>query len=260
MCEHPFVDPSFKPYGHTDPSDTEGSAPQEVCEQGYQLDDTSTTAPTGSNPNSIKICLPTPASQHPEAPRTASKSLEALGLTACLPIIPCLEASRPTAATVERLGVSGSMAHLVTSEDSSRPLTIRIPMSSLTHRAATTTEDEPDEEASNGWHTFCPMEHCDTVINMMEHHFCTHPLIPGYSAPTPEGIKAWAVKQMYEYCVLHDLPNLWAYPWENWYRHGQWEHQAPEEIPHLKTTMMVEAQCINLSQYQVYKAHLCKQL
>jgi len=81
---------------------------------------------------------------------------------------------------------------------------------------------------------------------MMERHFCAHPLIPGYSAPTPEGIKSWAVKQMYGFCVHNDLPNLWAYLWENWYRHGRWELWArsgePREIPHLKTTMFVEGQ------------------
>ena len=81
---------------------------------------------------------------------------------------------------------------------------------------------------------------------MMERHLCAHPLIPGYSAPTPEGIKAWAVKQSYEFCVLHDLPNLWAYLWENWYRRGRWELWArsanPMEIPRLKTTMFVEGQ------------------
>ena len=81
---------------------------------------------------------------------------------------------------------------------------------------------------------------------MMERHFCAHPLIPGYSAPTPEGIKAWAVKQAYEFCVLHDLPNLWAYLWVNWYRSGRWELWArsgnANEIPRLKTTMFVEGQ------------------
>lgn len=43
---------------------------------------------------------------------------------------------------------------------------------------------------------FCLAEHCDAVANMMERHFCTHPLIPGYSAPTPEGIKAWAMGEL----------------------------------------------------------------
>jgi hypothetical protein len=80
---------------------------------------------------------------------------------------------------------------------------------------------------------------------MMERHLCAHPLIPGYSAPSREGIKEWAVKQMYEFCVKHDLREVWAYLWENWYRRGRWElwaRCADDNIPRLKTTMMVEAQ------------------
>ncbi|KAG6328345.1 hypothetical protein ID866_10744, partial [Astraeus odoratus] len=35
---------------------------------------------------------------------------------------------------------------------------------------------------------FCPMHLHDHIIQMMEQHFCTHPLIPGYSHPSPAGI------------------------------------------------------------------------
>jgi hypothetical protein len=132
--------------------------------------------------------------------------------------------------------------------DKSTPLTIRIPVLATVLGAGLTAEDETDEELTNGRHTFCPIEHRTTVIEMMEHHFCAHPLIPGYSAPNPAGIKAWAVKKMYEFCVEEHLPNLWAYLWENWYRRGRWELWArcenPKEIPRLKTTMMVEAQSV----------------
>jgi hypothetical protein len=72
-----------------------------------------------------------------------------------------------------------------------------------------------DDETNNIQHTFCPLEHRSNIVEMMEWNLCAHPLIPGYSAPT--GIKAWAVKQMYKFCFKHDLPNLWAYLWENWY-------------------------------------------
>ncbi|KAH8985963.1 hypothetical protein EDB86DRAFT_2751566, partial [Lactarius hatsudake] len=93
--------------------------------------------------------------------------------------------------------------------------------------------------------TFCPVEQHVAIVDMMEHHFCVHPLIPGYSALTPEGIKVWAVKQIYQFCVFHDLLNLWAYLWENWYWRGRWELWArcaePREIPCLKTTMFVKA-------------------
>ncbi|KAI6013705.1 hypothetical protein BKA83DRAFT_4063137, partial [Pisolithus microcarpus] len=61
----------------------------------------------------------------------------------------------------------------------------------------------------------------------------------------PAGIRQWAVKQMYMFCEENDLPELWAYLWENWYRRGRWElwahTAAPGEIPRLKTTMVMES-------------------
>jgi hypothetical protein len=68
---------------------------------------------------------------------------------------------------------------------------------------------------------------------MMEKHYCAHPLIPGYAHPSPEGIKKWAIQQMYNFCVKHDLCEVWAYLWENWYRKGQWELHASLDT-HLK--------------------------
>src|ERR1700722_9743737 len=31
--------------------------------------------------------------------------------------------------------------------------------------------------------TFCPEEYCESIIDKIETHYCTHPLIPGYSHP-----------------------------------------------------------------------------
>ena len=202
--EHPFIDPTFKPYGRTNPGDTECHVHGEFGEQVPQYGDASAGL-SSNNPNSIKIRIPIPASQ---------------SLIILEPIAPV---------------------------DRSKPLTIRIPPSSAISEVTEGKPDEdPDEDLCNGRRTFCPIEHRVAVADMMERHFCAHPLIPGYSTPTPEGIKAWAVKQMYEFCVLLDLSNLWAYLWENWYRRGRWELWArcgaPDEIPRLKTTMMVEAQ------------------
>jgi len=98
-------------------------------------------------------------------------------------------------------------------------LTIQIPARSGPNMSAQAEE----HNTSNGPHTFCPLELCCSVVDLMERHLCAHPLIPGYSAPTPEGIKAWAVKQMYEFCHEQDLPNLWAYLWQNWYCSRRWE-------------------------------------
>lgn len=115
--------------------------------------------------------------------------------------------------------------------------------------------DSDDEEFGNDMRSspsvpsqprqFCPPDLRDTVIHLIEWHFCAHPLIPGYSAPDPLSIRHWAVKQIYEFCKEHDLRELWAYLWENWYRAdrwGLWARSAHAEIPRLKTTMMVEAQ------------------
>jgi hypothetical protein len=87
------------------------------------------------------------------------------------------------------------------------------------------------------------------VVEMMERHLCAHPLIPGYSAPMLEGVREWAVKQIYQFCATHDLLNLWTYLWEDWYWSRRWELWARcvvPEIPRLKTTMMVEAQYLQL--------------
>ncbi|ESK85102.1 hypothetical protein Moror_3617 [Moniliophthora roreri MCA 2997] len=93
--------------------------------------------------------------------------------------------------------------------------------------------------------TFCPLELQEGIVNMMENHLCAHPLIPGYSAPSKDGIHAWAVKQMYQYCKEHDLHEAWAYLWGNWYRDGRWEFWArspcEREILRLKTTMLCES-------------------
>ncbi len=82
--------------------------------------------------------------------------------------------------------------------------------------------DDEDGEGKVGRRTFCPAIYRDAIIKMMEKHYCAHPLIPGYSHPDAEGIKHWAVQSMYNFCVKHDLPEVWVYLWENWYRKGRW--------------------------------------
>ncbi|KAJ7223374.1 hypothetical protein GGX14DRAFT_310039, partial [Mycena pura] len=78
----------------------------------------------------------------------------------------------------------------------------------------------------------------------MHQHSLAHPLIPGYCAPTATAIHYWAVKQIYEFCVEHAYPGLFAYLWENWYRSGRWElwaRSAHPTIPRLRTTMICES-------------------
>jgi hypothetical protein len=138
---------------------------------------------------------------------------------------------------------------LVVSSDSSDEnleggarLIIKIPARS---QIPSEKEHENGEVEKKVPRTFCPEELRSQVVEMMERHLCAHPLVPGYSAPSSDGIEEWAVKQIYQLCETHELPNLWAYLGENWYRNGRWELWARcvvPEIPRLKTTMLVEAQ------------------
>ncbi|KIK55056.1 hypothetical protein GYMLUDRAFT_133009, partial [Collybiopsis luxurians FD-317 M1] len=102
-----------------------------------------------------------------------------------------------------------------------------------------TEEDNSDEQ-----HAFCPDIHREKIIQMMVNHLNAHPMIPGYSVPTRDRIRYWAVKEMYLYCVKNELREVWVYMWENWYRPGRWElwaHSVHKDLPVLQTTMMVEA-------------------
>ncbi|KAJ7029465.1 hypothetical protein C8F04DRAFT_41119 [Mycena alexandri] len=106
------------------------------------------------------------------------------------------------------------------------------------------SEEEEEEVQDKTRRTFCPAVYRDPILTMMERHYCAHPLLPGNSHPSPEGIKRWAVSQMYKFCVEHDLREVWAYLWENWYRKSRWElwsRSVYPEIPILKTTMILES-------------------
>ncbi|KIJ32252.1 hypothetical protein M422DRAFT_265902 [Sphaerobolus stellatus SS14] len=65
--------------------------------------------------------------------------------------------------------------------------------------------DSDDDVPDSGLRSFCPSIYQEKIIQMMERHLCAHPLIPGYSAPTKEGIRAWSVKEMYTFCVKYNL-------------------------------------------------------
>jgi len=124
------------------------------------------------------------------------------------------------------------------------PIKIKIPLGMTFPNTQSHLELE-DAPPSKSTRSFCNAEHRSHIIDMVERHLCAHPLVPGYSAPSPEGIRYWAVKEIYQYCVKNDLRECWAYMWENWYCPGRWELWARcthEMIPILKTTMICESQ------------------
>lgn len=87
----------------------------------------------------------------------------------------------------------------------------------------------------------------DSVLAIVSRHFNSHSLIPDKNGThrTADVIHSESATEMYRWCKSREYPYLWAYLFTHWYRPGQWELWArsanPNEIPALKTTMIVEA-------------------
>lgn len=201
-AEFRFISAEFQPPGRADPKENEGGVPGESSTPIIS----ESTTPTIQGPNSLFIRIPNPSQSRIVLEDTINK-------------------------------IGGTSMNV--------PVANNIPRLTITLPPITNNDTQTNEEQSDIRRTFCSSEFRTNIVDMMERHLCAHPLIPGYSAPSREGIKEWAVKQMYEFCVKHDLREVWAYLWENWYRCGRWElwaRCADDNIPRLKTTMMVEAQ------------------
>ncbi|KAI6151276.1 hypothetical protein BKA82DRAFT_4329102 [Pisolithus tinctorius] len=129
----------------------------------------------------------------------------------------------------------GTLLEAVPYNDEEVPsLSIQIPSLSQAAAGPLQSPSLSAESATAQSQVFCPTHLHDSIIQMIEQHFCAHPLIPGYCYPSPAGIHQWAVKQMHQFCEENNQPELWAYLWENWYCQGH-------KIPRLKTTMVMES-------------------
>lgn len=95
---------------------------------------------------------------------------------------------------------------------------------------------------------FCPLQYRGTISSMHRTIMNMHPMIPSGlhngQMLTKEEIYEWAVREMHEYCFKHNLDYLWAYLWDQWYKPDHWKlwaRAASDEIPRMRTTMMVES-------------------
>ncbi|THU79226.1 hypothetical protein K435DRAFT_884508 [Dendrothele bispora CBS 962.96] len=204
--EFSFIDVDFRPAGASDTQEYEG---------GFDYHQPTSVA-SGPGPNSILLRIP--ATQPGAAPTQSNDADDDFEET---------EVKRdfgPTELTLPN----------------GRKVKIIPPIP----RTSDNSDDDNDEETEDARRTFCPPEYRESIQKMMDNHLNAHPLIPGYAAPTPEGIREWAVRQMYEYCERNGLCETWAYLWENWYRPGRWElwaRSTVDDIARLKTTMIMES-------------------
>jgi hypothetical protein len=91
---------------------------------------------------------------------------------------------------------------------------------------------------------FCPKELRQEVISRFKYAFNLHPLFSGPAAPNAHAIHFWAVKDIYRLCEEHDLSELWAYLWTQWYRPDRWRLWAlasAKTVPLMRTTMVSES-------------------
>lgn len=268
--EFSFISPDFKPMGNTDKREYEGGehAQTDSCKNvPIAASEATTSKPTNT-------MAPPSTALTPLAPSATAPSGSSIPISATIPTLtnslntlsirlPQRTVSRnqpgvlitPTGKE-NRIDLS---ALVKTKGGTQKKLTIRLlpPQQPKEGLATTTaaakggaeTDEESETEEPAKRRTFCPAIHRDDIIDMMEAHYCAHPLIPGYAPPNPDGIRKWAVQKVYNYCFNNTLPEVWAYLWENWYRRGRWElwaRSAHSMIPILKTTMILESQCVSL--------------
>ena len=89
---------------------------------------------------------------------------------------------------------------------SSTKLPTESKMKAKVSEAETDKEDVSDGVKGGRRWIFCPEQCHQLIVDMMETHLCAHLLIPGYSHTSPEGIREWAVKEIYNTRSL--LPNI----------------------------------------------------
>ena len=230
--EFPWIDIAFVPPGRSDPEEHEG---------GIHDDFIAANSNHYMDPNSITLRIRPPEKLQPVTGTKPNKDPD----TSPQP--------RPALADQNKTHHSRHLQSSRPAPPSPIPtvpkVTLLLPTASPatdTNNSAPDNSEKDTEKQETQRHNFCPMDYRESIVDLIECHYCAHPIIPGYSHPSPEGIRAWAVKEMYEFCKKYDLREAWAYLWENWYRPGRWELWArlshPEFIPILKTTMMLEAQ------------------
>ncbi|TBU40259.1 hypothetical protein BD309DRAFT_870609, partial [Dichomitus squalens] len=97
-------------------------------------------------------------------------------------------------------------------------------------------------------YVFCPASHRKQLLTLFTKHFCQHPFFPERhiedTAHTTESIRHRAVWEMYTFCHIRGLTEVWGYLWGSWYSPRKWVLWAHSfgstRLSRLRTTMTVE--------------------
>ena len=162
-AEFSFIDKSFCPMGRADVNEHKG---------GIQDEAGITETVPKDRPNGISVHIPIPISLCP-----SQKAPDRMQHRA--PLNEELNTHIDTPSATPNVPPSVPCIKLLPPKKTDENKPAKLPINA---------EPINDETDDNGKCTFCSTELRDSVITLVESHLCTHPLIPGYSAPTPVGI------------------------------------------------------------------------
>jgi len=104
--------------------------------------------------------------------------------------------------------------------------------------------EEGEVKSNDPSYVFCPAPHRKQILHMFTKHFCQHPLFAEHDGKwTAEKIRRNAVYEMYSFCHIRSLREVWGYLWACWYSPKMWKLWARSTSPilsRLRTTMGVE--------------------
>ena len=104
----------------------------------------------------------------------------------------------------------------------------------------------PSDNCVEKGFVFCPKNLREKVLELIVKHFHFHSLIPNDDNMYFSIDEIWnmSVKEMYSFCVEHNLKYVWGYMWTNWYQKEHWTlwaRAANYELCLFKTTMLIES-------------------
>ncbi len=104
--------------------------------------------------------------------------------------------------------------------------------------------DEGETVSKDPEYMFCPAPHRQQILHLFTKHFCQHSIFPErHGTYTAAEIRRNAVKEMYDFCKVRGLCEVWGYMWACWYTPKMWRLWARSTSPYLsrlRTTMGVE--------------------
>ena len=104
--------------------------------------------------------------------------------------------------------------------------------------------DAGENLSTDADYMFCPAAHRRQILHLFTRHFCLHPSFPEHDGIWhAEKIRSNSVYEMYQFCHVRGLREVWGYMWACWYSPKMWQLWARSTTPYisrLRTTMNVE--------------------